>query len=344
MKSLPILPTTLVGSYPQPDWLIDRETLQTLVPRVPMPGLWRIPADHLAAAQDDATRLAIRDLEDAGLDILTDGEIRRESYSNRFATAVEGIDVENPAIITGRAGRQVKVPRVVGPIRRVAPVEIEAVKFLRANTDRAIKITMPGPFTMSQQAVDEHYGDPAELAMAFAEAVNEELKALKAAGADIIQLDEPWLQERFDAADRCAVPAINRALEGVGGPTALHLCFGYAQFVADKSGGYRFLGQLADAGVDQVSVEAAQPRLDLGVLDDLSNKTIILGVIDLGTDEVESAEVVADRIRAGVERLGAERVIPATDCGMKYMSRATALGKLKALADGAAMVRRELAG
>jgi 5-methyltetrahydropteroyltriglutamate--homocysteine methyltransferase len=283
-------------------------------------------------------------MERAGIDIVTDGEERRESYSNRFATSVEGIDVTDPAVIVGRASRKVRVPRIVGPIRRLAAVEVRSVEFLKANTERPIKITMPGPFTMSRQAKDEHYGDDEALAMDFAAAVNEELLALKSAGADVIQLDEPWLQAQIEAANRYGIKVINRALEGVPGPTALHLCFGYAQFVADKSGGYEFLEQLAGCTVDQVSVEAAQPGLDLSGLDALADKTIILGVLDLGSEAVETADVVAGRIRAGVDRLGAERVIPAPDCGMKYLPRDVAFGKLRALAQGAAIVRRELAG
>lgn len=339
-----LLPTTVVGSYPQPDWLIDRERLRTMVPRVPVPDLWRVPADLLEAACDDATLLAIRDMERAGIDIVTDGEVRRESYSNRFATSVDGIDVEDPAIIQGRANRQVRVPRIIGPIRRPEEVEVRSVRFLKENTDRMVKITMPGPFTMSRQAKDEFYNDEEALAMDFAAALNEELKKLKAAGADIIQLDEPWLQTQAEAARRFGVKAIDRALEGVAGPTAIHLCFGYSQFVGDKSGGYVFLEELADSTVDQVSVETAQPRLDLSVLDGLSNKALILGVLDLGTAEIDTPEAVADRIRAAVNRFGAERVIPAPDCGMKYFDRDVAFGKLKALADGAAIVRRELAG
>lgn len=339
-----LLPTTVVGSYPQPDWLIDREALRTMVPRVPMPELWRVSEEWLEEAQDDATLLAIRDMERAGIDIITDGEARRESYSNRFATSVDGIDVTDPAVIVGRAARQVRVPRIVGPVKRRSEVEVRSVKFLKANTDRTVKITMPGPFTMSRQAKDEYYNDDEALAMDFAVAVNEELKALKAAGADIIQLDEPWLQAQAEAARRFGVKAINRALEGVAGPTAIHLCFGYSQFVGDKSGGYVFLEELADSTVDQVSIETAQPKLDLSVLDGLDNKTIIVGVLDLGTTEIETPEMVAERIRASVAKLGAERVIPAPDCGMKYHDRSVAFAKLQALAAGTAIVRRELAG
>lgn len=342
---LPLLPTTVVGSYPQPDWLIHRDVLKgSLVPRVHAQGLWRPDPEVLEAARDDATLLAIRDMERAGIDIISDGEARRESYSNRFALALEGIDALTPGEIVSRGGRTTQVPRVVGPIRRTRPVEVRDVQFLRANTDRAVKITLPGPFTLSQQAVDEHYRDEEAVALAYAEAVAEEARDLKEAGADVIQLDEPWLQARPEAAKRYGVKAINRALAGVPGPTVVHLCFGYAHQVKGKPSGYSFLPQLADCAAEQISIEAAQPRLDLGVLRELSGKTILLGVLDLGAEEVETPQEVAARIRQGLEVLPPERLIPAPDCGMKYLPRDRAFGKLRALAGGAAIVRRELAG
>jgi 5-methyltetrahydropteroyltriglutamate--homocysteine methyltransferase len=344
--ALPLLPTTVVGSYPQPDWLVHRDILAgRLVPRVHAHEIWRVPPVLLEAAQDDATRLAILDMERAGIDIITDGEIRRESYSNRFALALGGIDAENPAEIISRGGKPTHVPRITGPIHWQGPVERRDVEFLRANTDRQIKITLPGPFTLSQQAVDEHYRDEEAVALAYAAAVAEEARDLKAAGADVIQLDEPWLQARPEAAMRYGVKAINRALEGVAGPTVVHLCFGYAHTVKDKpNAGYSFLPQLADCVAQQISIEAAQPKLDLGILRELAGKTILLGVIDLGSTQVETAEQVAARIRQGLEHLPAERLIPAPDCGMKYLPRDRAFGKLRALAEGAAIVRRELAG
>ena len=339
-----ILPTTVVGSYPQPEWLIDRELLKTMVPRVRVPEIWRVPEPWLEPAQDDATLLAIRDMERAGIDIITDGEMRRESYSNRFATALDGVDIDHPATITGRAGKPVKVPRIVGRIRRRHPVEVRDVVFLRRNTERTIKITLPGPFTMSRQAKNESDADDEELAMDFAEAVNAEARDLKQAGADIIQLDEPWIETAPEVAARFALKAIDRALAGVPGPTALHMCFGYAQIVQDKSRGrYACLEMLADSTADQISIEAAQPKLDLGVLRSLSRQTVILGVLDLGSPAIESAEEVAARIRNGLEHVPAERLIPAPDCGMMYLARETAFGKLQALARGAALVRGELA-
>jgi len=343
---LPLLPTTLVGSYPQPDWLIDRTRLAAVVPpRVRMRELWLVPEADLEEAQDDATLLAIRAQEEAGLDIITDGEMRRESYSNRFATALDGIDTENPAMITARTGNtQTAVPRVVGPVRRKAPVELLDMVFLRKNTDRAAKITLPGPFTMSQQAKNEHYKDDEELAMAFAEAVNAEALDLQKAGADVIQLDEPWVRNNPDLARRYAVKAINRALQGITVPTVVHLCFGYAAVVpgSTKPAGYSFLAELADTTAQQISIEAAQPKLDLGVLRDLSGKKIMLGVLDLGDPNVETVDIVADRIRNGLKYVAADRLVPAPDCGMKYMPRATAFGKLKAMCDAAAKVRKEL--
>jgi 5-methyltetrahydropteroyltriglutamate--homocysteine methyltransferase len=339
-----LLPTTVVGSYPQPDWLIDRARLKTLVPRVRMPEIWRVAEAWLEQAQDDASRLAIRDMERAGIDIVTDGEMRRESYSNHFATALAGIDIENPATITGRAGQPVKVPRITGRIRRTRPVETRAVAFLRANTERAIKVTLPGPFTLSRQALNEFYADEEELALDFAAAVNAEAKAVKQAGADVVQLDEPWLETAPEVAARHALKAIDRALAGVPRPTAVHVCFGYAELVKDKSRGrYAFLEPLADSAADQISIEAAQPKLDLGVLRGITRQTIILGVLDLGDPAIESPEQVADRIRKGLEHVPAERLIPAPDCGMKYLPRATAFGKLRALVQGAAIVRAELA-
>jgi 5-methyltetrahydropteroyltriglutamate--homocysteine methyltransferase len=340
-----LLPTTVVGSYPQPEWLIDRDRLTHLPPvRIRAAELWRVSEPWLEGAQDDATLLAIRDLERAGIDIITDGEIRRESYSNRFATALSGVDLDNPATVRGRTSGSVVVPRITGPVRRLRPVEVRDVEFLRANTNRAIKITLPGPFTMSRQAKNEFYKDEEELVMDYAAAVNEEVRDLKAAGADVIQLDEPWLQARAEEARRLALPAIDRALDGVPGPTALHLCFGYAYVARDKPNRYAFLPELAGSRVDQISIEAAQPNLDLATLDGLGNKTVIFGVISMSDPEPETPETVAVRIRAALKHLPPERLIPAPDCGMKYIPRVVAFAKLNALAEGAAIVRRELTG
>jgi 5-methyltetrahydropteroyltriglutamate--homocysteine methyltransferase len=339
-----LLPTTVVGSYPQPEWLVDRALLSKSVPRTRMHEMWRLPEEHLEEAQDDATIVAIRDMERAGIDIVTDGEIRRESYSNRFATALEGVDADNPAIIVSRSGHETPVPRVVGKVRRTGPVELRDMQFLRKNTDRAAKITLPGPFTMSQQAKNEYYKDDEELAMAFAEAVNAEALDLQKAGADVIQLDEPWVRNNPDLARRYAVKAINRALQGITVPTVVHLCFGYAAVVpgSTKPSGYSFLSELADTTAEQISIEAAQPKLDLGVLKDLSAKKIMLGVLDLGDPAIESVDTVADRIRNGLKYVAAERLVPAPDCGMKYMPRQVAFGKLKAMSDAAAIVRKEI--
>jgi 5-methyltetrahydropteroyltriglutamate--homocysteine methyltransferase len=339
-----LLPTTVVGSYPQPDWLVDHAMLSKSVPRARMQALWRLPPEHLEEAQDDATIVAIRDMERAGIDIVTDGEIRRESYSNRLATALDGIDADNPAVIVSRSGLETPVPRVVGQIRRSHPVELRDMEFLRRNTDRAAKITLPGPFTMSQQAKDEFYGDGEALAMAFAEAVNAEARDLEKAGAEMIQLDEPWVRNNPELARRIAVKAINRALEGITVPTIVHLCFGYAAVVpgSTKPAGYSFLAELADTTAEQISIEAAQPRLDLGVLKDLAPKKIMLGVLDLGDPEIETVAVVSERIRNGLKHVAPDRLVLAPDCGMKYMPRATAFGKLKAMCEAAAHVRSEL--
>jgi 5-methyltetrahydropteroyltriglutamate--homocysteine methyltransferase len=340
-----LLPTTVVGSYPQPDWLVDRDKLTHLPPvRVRAQELWRVPEPWLEPAQDDATVLAIRDMERAGIDIITDGEIRRESYSNRFATALSGVDLENPATVSGRTGGSMTVPRIVGPIRRVRSVEVRDVEFLRRNTDRVIKITLPGPFTMSRQAKNEFYTEEEELVMDYAAAVNAEARDLKAAGADVIQIDEPWLQARPEEARRFAVPAINRALDAIPGATALHLCFGYAYVARNKPNTYSFLSELTATVAEQISIEAAQPNLALEDLDRLDGKTVIFGVISMGDPEPESPQTVAARIRRALEHLPPERLIPAPDCGMKYIPRDVALAKLKALAEGAAIVRRELTG
>jgi 5-methyltetrahydropteroyltriglutamate--homocysteine methyltransferase len=339
-----MLPTTVVGSYPQPDWLVDRALLATGVPRVRMQQMWRIPEPFLEQAQDDATIVAIRDMERAGIDIVTDGEIRRESYSNRFATALDGVDVKNPGFIRDRYGNETPVPRVVGKIQRTRPVELRDMQFLRRHTDRPAKITLPGPFTMAQQAKNEFYPDVEALAMDFAVAVNAELHDLQAAGADVIQLDEPWLRNDPEAAKRFAVPAINRALAGITVPTVVHLCFGYAAVVkTQKPTGYAFLPQLADSIAQQISIEAAQPKLDLDILRELGGKTVMLGVIDLSDPNVETPEQVAARIRAALKYLPPERLVPAPDCGMKYLARETAFGKLRALSEGARLVGAELA-
>ncbi len=339
-----ILPTTVVGSYPQPDWLVDRAMLGSrLPPRTRALEIWRVAPQFLEQAQDDATVVAIRDMERAGIDIITDGEVRRESYSNRFATALDGIDLDNPGTALDRTGHPNPVPRVVGEIRRRVPVEVRDVKFLRANTDRPIKATLPGPFTMSQQAQDDHYKDEEALAMAFAEAVNAEVRDLFAAGADVVQLDEPYLQARAEKARRFAIKAINRALDGVTGTTALHTCFGYAHIVHSRPDGYPFLEQLADVSAKQISLESAQQNVDLSVLRSLGDKQLIVGVIDLADESpVETVEVVAARIRAALRFVSAERLILAPDCGMKYLSREKAFAKLSALARAAAMVRGEL--
>ena len=338
--SLKSLLTTVVGSYPQPDWLIDRTALANAsVPRVRVSGLWRIPAEHLEAAQDDATLVAIRDMERAGVDVITDGEIRRESYSNRFATALEGIDVDRPGQITGSTGRLTSVPRVVGPIRRVHPVQVRDVQFLREHTDCPIKATVPGPFTMAQQAQNDYYPDRERLAMDYATCVNEEVRALFAAGADVVQLDEPWLRTNPDEARAYAVSAINRALEGVQGMTALHLCFGYAAMVQGKPSQYAFLTELEDAIVQQISIEAAQPNLDLAILQEFSSKIIILGVLNLSDMRIESPESIAARLREALRYVPPERLMVAPDCGMKYLPRVVAYRKLRAMTLGATIVR-----
>lgn len=340
---LPLLPTSLVGSYAQPEWLIDRKKLAgRFPPRVRATELWRVATEHLAEAQDDATLLAIRDQERAGLDIITDGEMRRESYSNRFATALEGVDLDNPGTALDRSGHPNPVPRVVGKIRRREPVEVRDVQFLRANTDRTIKITVPGPFTMAQQAQNDFYTSEEELALDYAGAVNEEIKDLFAAGADIVQIDEPYMQARPEKARQYGLKALARALDGVTGTTALHICFGYAAVIHERPSGYSFLPELAQAPVQQISIETAQSKLDVSVLDKLPNKAIILGVLDLSDMSIETPETVAARIRRALPHVPAERIVVAPDCGLKYLPREVAFGKMQAMVEGAKIVRQEL--
>ena len=337
-----LFPTTLVGSYPQPDWLIDRERLGgRFPPRVRATELWRVDAAHLSAAQDDATLLAIRAQEAAGLDIITDGEMRRESYSNRFANALDGVDLDNPGVALDRSGEPNPVPRITGPIRRREPVEVESARFLRRHTDRRIKMTVPGPFTMTQQAQNDYYRHPADAAMAYAEAVRDEIRDLFAAGCDVVQIDEPYMQARPEAAREYGLAALTRALDGVEGETAVHICFGYAHVIHERPSGYSFLPELAGCSCAQVSVETAQSNLDCSVLEQLQGKKIMVGCIDLSTDEVETPELVAERIRRALPHVAAEDVVLAPDCGMKYLSREVADAKLRAMVAGAALLRAE---
>ena len=337
-----LLPTTVVGSYPQPEWLVDRDILRRTVARTPIPEVWRVDEPFLLAAQDDATRLAVRDMEDAGIDIVTDGEARRESYSTRFGLELGGVDSKNLAQIRGRTGVGIVVPRITGPIRRKKAVEVRDAQFLRGIAKRRTKITMPGPFTLTRQMKNDFYADDEEAAMDMAAAINAELKDIKATGIDVVQLDEPWMQGFPEEASRYGIKVLNRALEGIEGPTVVHICFGYAFLVHHKRSGYAFLTEFADSAATQISIETAQPRLDLGVLSDLGNKTIVLGVLDLAAPAVEAPELVASRIEAALAYLPPERIVAAPDCGMKYMPRDVAFGKLKALADGAALVRARL--
>lgn len=341
-RKLPLFPTSLVGSYSVPDWLIDREKLAgRFPPRVRARELWRVAPEFLEQAQDDATLIAIRDQERAGLDIITDGEMRRESYSNRFATALDGVDLDNPGEALDRSGHPNPVPRVTGKIRRRHAVEARDVAFLRANTDRVIKITVPGPFTMAQQAQNDFYADEAEMVFDYAVAVNEEIKDLFAAGADIVQIDEPYMQARPEKARAFGIQAVNRALEGVKGETAVHICFGYAAIIHARPEGYSFLPEFAQTTVDAISIETAQSNLDCSILSTLPDKKIILGVLDLSNPEIETPELVAERIRRALPYVSPERLVIAPDCGLKYMPRPIAFGKMKAMADGAAIVRAE---
>jgi 5-methyltetrahydropteroyltriglutamate--homocysteine methyltransferase len=342
---LPLLPTSLVGSYAQPDWLIDRKKLAgRFPPRVRAKELWRIAPEFLDQAQDDATLIAIREQERAGLDIVTDGEMRRESYSNRFATALDGIDIDNPGTALDRSGHPNPVPRVVGKVRRKRPVEVGDVEFLRANTARTIKFTVPGPFTMSQQAQNDFYNDEQEMVLDYAAAVNAEIKDLFAAGADIVQIDEPYMQARPEKARKIGLAGLNAALDGVRGTTAVHICFGYAAIIHQRPSGYSFLPELAGSPVQQVSIETAQSNLNCAVLEKLPGKTIILGVLDLSDMAVETPDTVAARIRRALPHVPAERMVVAPDCGLKYLPRDVAFGKMRAMVQGAAIVRAELAG
>ena len=337
-----LFPTTLVGSYPQPDWLIDRKKLAgRFPPRVRARELWRVPEPYLAEAQDDATVLAIRAQEQAGLDIVTDGEIRRESYSNRFATALEGIDIDNPGSALDRSGHPNPVPRIVGKIRRKHAVEVDDLRFLKRQTSRQTKITVPGPFTMSQQAQNDYYRSEEEAAMDYAVAVNAEIRDLFAAGADVVQIDEPYMQARPEKARQYGLRALNRALEGISGTTAVHICFGYAAIIHQRPSGYSFLPELAGSPVRQVSIETAQSKLDTAVLQKLPGKKIMIGCIDLSDMRVETPQQVADRIRRAIKYVKPEDVIVAPDGGMKYLPRDVAYGKMKAMVEGAKLLRAE---
>jgi 5-methyltetrahydropteroyltriglutamate--homocysteine methyltransferase len=343
MAARDVLATTVVGSCPQPGWLIDREMLGSrLPPRIRAKEIWRVDEAHLAEAQDDATVLAIRDMERVGIEVITDGEMRRESYSNRFATALDGMDIDNPGTAIDRTGHPNPVPRVAGPIRRARPVEVDDLRFLRASTDRKVKITIPGPFTMSQQAQNDFYPDGRALALDLAVAVNEELKDLFAAGADIVQLDEPYLQARAEAAREYAVEAINRAVAGATGTVALHTCFGYAAIVHQRPPGYSFLAELNDCDVDLLALETAQPELDLEILREVPDKGVILGVLDLSGPAVEPVDRIADRIRQALRYVAPDRLQVAPDCGMKYLDRDIAYAKLRAMVEATRLVRGEL--
>lgn len=340
---VPVIPTTVIGSYPQPGWLVDRSLLvRKGVPRTRAADVWRIAPDDLEAALDAATLLAIHDQVRAGIDIVTDGEIRRESYFNHFANALDGVDRDRVGEGVNRVGGRSEVPLVNGPIRRTVPVERDAATFLRSATDRATKVTVPGPFTLSQLAQNEHYPDQRSLAFAYAEAINEELHDLVAVGIDVVQLDEPYLQANAEAARGFAVEAIDRALAAVATTTVLHTCYGYAVYVKDKRGGYPFLAELADCAADQLAVEYSQPGLGPETLRPLADKTIVLGVVDLSTDDVEPPEVIAARLRGALEVIAPERLVAAPDCGMKFLSRSVAFGKLRALVEGARTVRAEV--
>jgi 5-methyltetrahydropteroyltriglutamate--homocysteine methyltransferase len=340
-----LFPCTVVGSWPQPDWLIDRERLAgRFPPRVRARELWRVPEPYLAQAQDDATRLAILDMERAGMDIVSDGEIRRESYSNHFATALEGVDIDNPGTALDRSGEPVPVPRVTGPIRRRHAVSVADLRFLKANTDRKIKITVPGPFTMSQQAQNAYYPDGRECALAYAEALNGEIAELFAAGADVVQIDEPYMQARPEAAREYGAAALTRALQGIRGTTCVHICFGYAALIHKRPSGYSFLPEFADIPCSQVSIETAQSRLDCSVLRSLKDKEILLGVLDLSTPAVETPETVVERVRRALPHCDAARILLAPDCGMKYLPREAAFGKLRAMSEAARRLRAEFRG
>ena len=337
-----LFPTTLVGSYPQPEWLIDRKRLaERFPPRVRARELWRVDQEFLQEAQDDATVLAIRAQEQAGLDIITDGEIRRESYSNRFATALEGIDLDNPGSALDRSGHPNPVPRIVGRIRRKRPVEVEDLRFLRKNTAQRTKITVPGPFTMSQQAQNDYYPSAAEAAMDYAAAVNEEIRDLFAAGADIVQIDEPYMQARPDKAREYGLAALNAALQGISGETAVHICFGYAAIIHQRPSGYSFLPELAGSPVRQVSIETAQSNLDCAVLASLKGKKILVGAIDLSDMQVETPQLVAERVKRALPYVKPEDVIVAPDCGMKYLPHDVAFAKMRAMVEGARLLRSE---
>lgn len=340
-----MLRTTIVGSLPKPTWLAEPNAL--FAP-------WRLSGQQLAEAQHDAVRLALADQIEAGIEVVTDGEQRRRHYIWGFLAGLTGIDTERLGSKRARGGRysdRTAVARIMGEVTRPTPVLVEACRFARAHTDRPLKVTLPGPMTVVDSLLDEHYRtDEQSLAMRFAAILNQEARELAEAGADIVQFDEPCFNIYLDKVQQWGIEALERCLAGVSTQTGVHICYGYGtpQVLAWKTRNQEWghygvtLPLLAATAIDYVSVECAASGVDVSVLAALKQKNVLVGVIDVGSETVESPELVAERIRRVLPYVAPERLFPCTDCGLVPRSRAAAQGKLRSLVVGAAIVRQEL--
>ena len=337
--------TTIVGSLPKPEWLADPERL-----RAP----WRQDGSALAEAQDDAVALWINAQEKAGLDIICDGEQRRRHYIWGFIEKLGKVDFENPAKKQSRGQRyseETQAPRVLEEWSWTKPVLLDALRFTKARTKKPVKVTLPGPMTVADSVYDEVGGrTDADFAATYATLLNKEAVALSEAGADVIQIDEPCFNIYTDEVKDWGMEMLEKSFKGVSAKRAVHICYGYGTEVVlnwknsntDWSHYSTTLPLIADSSIDQVSIEKAASGVNLSVLDCLENKVVMVGVIDVGTEEVETPKVVADRIRHALEHVPAERLIACTDCGMVPRSRRAAEGKINALTAGTALVNREI--
>jgi len=339
-----MLQTMIVGSLPRPTWLAQPGQIY---------AQWRLEGDMLSEGQDDAVLLAIDDQQEARLSILTDGEQRRRHYIWGFCEGLEGIDYSRMVKIQTRGNRygvMVDAARVVGPLRRARPTMLSALQFLRQHTDKPVKVTLPGPMTTADTLADEHYGSRRALAMDLAKLLNEEACELAENGCDIVQFDEPCFNIYLDEVEEWGIGALERAAQGVRSKTAVHICYGYGigpvlQWKTkntDWTHYNRTLPLLRNSTISQISVECAASGVDPSVLGLAKGKDLMVGVIDVGTEAIETPETVAARIRIALEYVAPDKLFPSTDCGMAPRSRTAARGKMKALEAGAAMVRGEL--
>lgn len=337
-----MLETMIVGSLPRPSWLAEPFDFMTE---------WRLPDELLKEGQDDGVLLAIDDQREAGLDILTDGEQRRRHYVWTFCEGLTGIDVDRRKEMPMRGGRYHRLaPVVTGPVRRPGPVMVEALTFLKAHTTAPVKVTLPSPMTLVDSLVDEHYGDRKALAFELAKALNEEACALTEAGCDIVQFDEPCFNIYLDEVEEWGIPALEEAVKGVRAKTAVHICYGYGvghwvEWKAQNTDWTQYqhvLPLLRTTTIDQISVECAASAVDPSVLALAKGKDVMVGVIDCGTEDVETPDTVAARIRTALQYVTPDQLFPSTDCGLMPRSRSAARAKMNALAAGARIVRAEL--